>query len=303
MKLVAVIDLGSNSVRMSIADVSGDSVKTVFMKRDVIKLSENMNDDMMLKEPAILRAEKALLEFKCIAEDYGCEEIFSVATAAVRKAKNKDMFLNYIKEKTGLCVEVIDGEKEAEYDYFGVLESTDKKDFLIMDIGGGSTEIIGVKNRKLSDYVSIPMGSRSITEQYLKEETKDKIDNALKIFNKETDKLLWLEKFNNLPIIGLGGCLRAIGKAECFVSGIEFKNGLSISTELVYDLFDRLRLMTVDERCLVEGIGDARGDIIIGGLIPFLATARKVNATKLIISDSGIRDGVINSLKNKYNPQ
>lgn len=303
MKLVAVIDLGSNSVRMSIADISGDSVKTVFMKREVIKLSENMNDDMMLKEPAILRAEKALIEFKDMAESYGCEKIFSVATAAVRKAKNKEIFLNYIKEKTGLCIEVIDGAKEAEYDFFGVIENIYEEDFLIMDIGGGSTEIIGVKNRKLSDYISIPMGSRSITEQYLKDETKDKIDDALKIFDKEINKLFWLEKFNNLPIIGLGGCLRAVGKAECFVSGTEFKNGLSIDTEHVFDLFDKLRLMTVEERCRVEGIGETRGDIIIGGLIPYLATARKVNATKLIISDSGIRDGVINSLKNKYNPQ
>ncbi len=303
MKLVAVVDLGSNSVRMSIADISGDGFETIFMKRNVIKLSENMNDDMMLKEPAILRAEKALLEFKQIAESYGCEKIYSVATAAVRKAKNKDMFLNYIEEKTGLCIEVIDGDKEAEYDYFGVLENTDEEDFLIMDIGGGSTEIIGVKNRKLSDYISIPMGSRSITEQYLKGETENKIDNALEIFIQETDKLLWLEKFNNLPIIGLGGCIRAVGKAESFVSGNEFKNGLSINTERVYDLFDKLRLMTVEERCSLEGIGEARGDIIIGGLIPFLATARKVCATKLIISDSGIRDGIISCLKNKYNPQ
>lgn len=303
MKMIAVIDLGSNSVRMSIADISGDSVKTVYMKRNVIKLSENMNDDMMLKEPAILRAEKALVEFKDIAEFYGCEKIFSVATAAVRKAKNKDIFLNYIKEKTGLCIEVIDGDKEAQYDFFGVLENTDKENFIIMDIGGGSTEIIGVKNRKLSDYVSIPMGSRSITEQYLKEETKSKIDNALKIFIQETDKLLWLEKFNNLPIIGLGGCLRAIGKAYSFISGVDFENGLSVNTKSVFELFEKLRLMTVEERCSVDGIGESRGDIIIGGLIPFLAISRKICATNLIISDSGIRDGVIYSIKNKYNPQ
>jgi len=301
MSFIAIIDLGSNSVRLSIAEINGSKYRTVYMKKNMIKLSENMNFDMTLKETAILRAVDALNEFKGIANDFKCDKIITVATAAVRKAKNRKYFIDYIKEKVNVDIKVIDGETEAKFDFYGVLEKTKHSDFIIMDIGGGSTEIIYSKNREIAAFDSVPFGSRSISEEFLKDETPEKIFNAQKYVDEVINQKKWLEGLNGLPVIGLGGCLRATVKALCYMNETEFKNGTTFSGEKVIDLYEKLKNITVEERTLIDGIGTSRGDIILGGLIPYISVAEKTNVSELIVSESGIRDGILYTLCNGEN--
>lgn len=299
MSFIAIIDLGSNSVRLSIAEINGSNYRTVYMKKNMIKLSENMNFDMTLKEPAIMRAVDALKEFKSIATDFKCDKIITVATAAVRKAKNKEYFIDYIKGKVDIDIKVIDGETEAKFDFYGVLDKTEYSDFIIMDIGGGSTEIIYSKNREMIAFESVPFGSRSITEELLKNETTEDILNAKKYVDEIINQKKWLENISGLPVIGLGGCLRATVKALCHMNGMEFKNGTAFSGEKVIELYEKLKNITVAERTLIEGIGTSRGDIILGGLMPYISVAEKTNVSELIVSESGIRDGILYSLCNE----
>lgn len=290
---VAIIDLGSNSVRLSIAEVSQNSFKNILMKRIMIKLSENMNSDMMLKAPAMERAKNALSEFKNICENFSCEKIITVATAAVRKAKNSDYFLNYIEENVGIKIKVISGSDEAKFDFYSVLDKTTFKDFIIMDIGGGSTEIISVKNCEIKNFESIPIGSRSITEEFLTPETSEKVEFAKSVIDEKINSLTWLSSCKNIPIIGLGGCLRAVGKALCKMKGVEFKSGARINSHDVTYLYNELKGISVKDRMNIEGIEKSRGDIILGGLMPFVSVSEKISATDLIISDSGVRDGIL----------
>ena len=298
MEFAAVIDLGSNSARLSIAAVQDGNFKNVFMKRNMVKLSEDMNDDMCLKEPAMQRTAEALAEFKDIISAYGCSKTVIVATAAVRKAKNQQYFLDFIKEKTDFHILVIDGLIEAKLDFYGVLSSVKLDDFLIMDIGGGSTEIISVSERNLKKFISIPMGSRSITESYLTPETPEKVLFAENIIEECIEKIDWLSQNKEIPIVGLGGCLRACGKALCSLKNIEFRNGISFKACEITDLYNKIKLLSVDERKETDGIGQSRGDIILGGIMPFNAVSDKVKATDLIVSDSGVRDGILYALCN-----
>ena len=298
MSFIAIIDLGSNSVRLSIAEINGSNYRTVYMKKNMIKLSENMNFDMTLKEPAVMRAVDALKEFRSIAIDFKCDKIITVATAAVRKAKNKEYFIDYIKEKVDIDIKVIDGETEAKFDFYGVLDKTKYSDFIIMDIGGGSTEIIYSKNREMIAFDSVPFGSRSITEELLKNETPEVIVNAKKYVDEVINQKKWLENLSGLPVIGLGGCLRATVKALCHMHGMEFKNGTAFPGEKVIELYEKLKNITVAERTFIEGIGASRGDIILGGLMPYISVAEKTSVSELIVSESGIRDGILYSLCN-----
>lgn len=299
-KRVAVIDLGSNSARLSISDVSDDNIKTLYMEKSRVKLSENMNSDMLLKEPAVCRTVSVLKDFANIISKYECDRVFAVATAAVRKAKNGSEFVKTVFDKTGIELKVISGEQEAKYDFFGVKSTVKYSDFVIMDIGGGSTEIIGAKDGELYAFESLPLGSRSITENYLLCET----ENSIKIAEDEIFKKIrcfkWLEDFSNVPIIGLGGCLRAVGKYRAAQNDIKLKNNFSVSCCDVKKLYQKLKNISVVERSKLEGIGESRGDIILGGLMPFMAVSKIISATELVVSSSGVRDGLLFEYKTGF---
>lgn len=289
---VAVIDLGSNSARLSISDVSGDNIKTLYMEKSRVKLSENMNSDMMLKEPAVCRTLSVLKSFKTVISKFECDKVFAVATAAVRKAKNGDEFVKRVYNETNLDLKVISGEQEAKYDFLGVKASVECSDFIIMDIGGGSTEIIGAKGGRLYDFKSIPMGSRSITEKYLFDESDESIKKAEEVVFKEISDIKWLGDFLDVPIIGLGGCLKAVGKNGAAKKGEKLCDGYAVSVEDIKKLYADLKKLSVCEREKVEGM-QSRGDIILGGLMPFLAVSKIVSSNKLLVSASGVRDGIL----------
>lgn len=298
MHSVAVLDLGSNSVRLSIASVDKGFCKTIFMKRNMVKLSEAMNNDMILKEPAIERTINALIEFKQIISDFECDNIIAVATAAVRKAKNQSYFLEKIKNDTGININVIDGLNEAKLDFYGVLNNVPFDDFLIMDIGGGSTEIISAEKRSLHFFESIPFGSRSITEDFLQPETSENVIRAEKIIDEKISSLNRLSALNGIPIVGLGGCFGAVAKALNTAQSSEDSNVKAFDTKKIIELYDHIKSISVEERKGIKGIGSERGDIILGGLMPFISVAKRIKPNFLFVSDSGIRDGILYALCN-----
>lgn len=290
---VAVIDLGSNSVRISIAEVSCDAAKLVYAEKSRVKLSENMNNDMILKEPAKERTVSVLKDYKSMIEKFGCSAVFAVATAAVRKAANGGEFIKKVFDETGIDIKIISGEQEAKYDFYGVKTTLKISDFVIMDIGGGSTEIIGAKGGRLCNFVSIPFGSRSITEQWLKDETEENKKNAEKKVFEEIKKVEWLGEFCGVPVVGLGGCLKAVGKVEAEKCGARLKNNFHVPFESIEKLYSHVKQISVSERVKIKGIGESRGDIILGGLMPFMSVAKIISPHELIVSGGGIRDGIL----------
>ena len=159
---LSVIDLGSNSVRMSIFEEQLGSVpKTLASYRKATGLSRGMTEDMKLKTEAQMCAISALLEFKKINEEWRPQKTIAVATAAVRKAKNRDEFLTLVKNTCGFEIEVIDGQREAALDALAINRILGCSRGVICDIGGGSTELVGLGD--VGGSVSIPYGSRGIT--------------------------------------------------------------------------------------------------------------------------------------------
>jgi len=291
MKTIGIIDLGSNSMRISVVCISGNLHNTIFMDRRTVKLSENMNTDMYLKTEAIERTVNALEEYKKVFNEFGVERIVAVATAAVRKAKNGGEFIKYVKERTGINIGIIDGKKEAEYDFFAIKYSMDINDCIIIDIGGGSTEIIGIRSGELENYISVPFASRNITEMYLSPENEQTILNAEKEILKIFKNIDWLENFNGVPIVGLGGCLRAIGRADCTGKGIEYKSGYEMDLTSINAFYENIKKMSLPER--IKVFGESKGDIILGGLIPFISLVDIVKPKHMLVSDKGVKDGII----------
>ena len=216
MKRIAFIDLGSNSVRFVIYEISKTgSYRLIYQEKESVRLSENMWGTHELTKEAMERSLRALKGFVHMADAMEVDTIKAVATAAVRLAKNGDAFIKSVKERTGLDLERIAGEEEARLGFLGVINTIGLKDFIIFDLGGASTEITLVRNRHITKSVSLPIGALTLTGTYQKgdEYTPKELDKLTKVVKKTIKEHTWLRNVK-LPLLGIGGTARNIAKMD-----------------------------------------------------------------------------------------
>ncbi len=302
MKKLAIIDLGSNSIRMSIFEINDNKTfRQTGNYRSMIKLSEGMTEDMCLRPEAQLRAVNALLEYKQIIQKLDVTDICAVATAAVRKAHNGKEFIEAVKNATGIAIEIIDGEKEAAFDCLAISNTLGCKNGVICDIGGGSTEFIAIYNGEIyKPAISIPIGSRWITETYFsKGENASSISKAENYISKQISKLSWLDKMKGVPVIGIGGTLRALAKYHMKDSTNTPVFYHEIPANDINQIFSSIANASIPERKLLPGIGGERADIILGGLLPMMELKKVLNSPYLLVADVGVREGILFDCINK----
>ncbi len=293
----AIIDLGSNSARMSIAELSPGGVKILENYRTVVRLSEGMGDEKMLKPEAVERTLDIIREFKKIIDENNISEVRAVATAALRTAANRELFTEPLKE-IGIKFEIISGEKEAYYDYMAVVNTLNVKNGLIIDIGGASTELILLEDGINTEMVSIPMASVNITEKYFKNTvaTDDETEYAVGKFTKQLEKISWLKRAETFDLIGLGGSVRAIAM---FKNNTADLHGFSMTKEEVFELSAGISKMPIEERVKINGVGKGRADIILGGVVPLIAVMKYIGSEKLISCVTGLREGIMYDIVKK----
>lgn len=269
----AVIDLGSNSVRLTVADQDG----VILRQREYVRLSERMGKDNVLKEGPIQRTIDALLEMKSTIRENHIETVYTVATEAVRRAVNQNAFLERIHYETGFIFSVLSGEQEAYYDYLGVRYAMDVRDAVILDTGGGSTEFVLVKEGQFAGWGHIPYGAVILTEQF---GTLEEAEQAVRC---EIKKLSWLKEAKNLDVVGLGGSIRAVGQ-----NSKEY-----LTYEEVQSFYCQVRDMSVEQRAQLKGVSPNRADIFAGGLVPLTVFMKEADASGLRFSDTSLREGIL----------
>ena len=291
MKKTAVIDLGSNSVRMSIfSDKLPFNVLRAY--RSTIRLSEGMTHDRVLKAEAQMRAVKALAEYKSIVDSEDACRIVAVATAAVRKAKNRQEFVDLVKAATGIEINVIDGECEAALDALAISRTLDLSCGVICDIGGGSSELIGICDSS-TPAVSIPYGSRGICEMFFQNgESGEAYAEAQSFADGLVNEVDWLNNFKGQPLVGIGGTLRALAKLDLCDSQKNAIQKHTIKTERILELIETIKAADFEKRANMPGIGVERSDIIMGGAILLKAVLKRIASETVYVSDVGVREGV-----------
>ncbi len=210
-KITAIIDIGSNSVRMIVCQKSSRyAFHIIYEAKSRVRISEGSYENSgYLQEKAIQRAIKALKDFSKIAKNLKARKILCVATSAVRDAKNRTYFLNRVKKEANIKIKVIDGEKEAYLGAVAAINLLPKlKSAVTIDIGGGSTELSKIEDGKIIDTVSLDMGTIRVKELFF---DKQKSFDSLKKFI--------ISKIENIPscfqcenFIAIGGTARAISK-------------------------------------------------------------------------------------------
>ncbi|MFZ5966692.1 MAG: exopolyphosphatase [Bacillota bacterium] len=296
-KKFAIIDLGSNSVRMIIMKMYTDgSYKMIDQVKEMVRLSEDMGEEMTLKPVAIKRTLYTLKLFKKLIDAHKVDKIFTIATAAVRNAANQQFFLDKVRFETGFDFEVITGEMEAYYDYLGVMNTIDIQDCVIIDIGGASTELVMVENRQLKKAVSLPYGAVVLTERFLGKENvaPESIKKLEEFILKAFDNIKWLKDLKGMPVVGLGGSIRALAKVDKRKIGfpLESLHNYQMTRQEVISAYDEVTKASLEERKNIPGIGKDRADIIIGGFVPIQCLMNYLKADKLVISGNGLREGV-----------
>ncbi|RQD68893.1 MAG: exopolyphosphatase [Tindallia sp. MSAO_Bac2] len=296
-KKIAIIDLGSNSIRMLLMKVYADgSYKMLDQVKDMVRLSEGMGEERTLKPMPIKRTMNTLKLFRKLIQVHRTDYVIPVATAAVRGAKNQKQFLEKVEAETGFQFRVISGEEEAYYGYMGVINTLPVERGITIDIGGASTEIGWIEKNQLKEAVSLDFGAVTLTEKYIGRETisPEKVAKVEACITKELEKLEWLKALKHYPVIGLGGTIRTLAKMDKHKIGypLESLHNYQMTFDEVEEAYSKVTRGTVPEIKKLPGINKDRADIIAAGLAPVHALMKRMKTEKLVISGNGLREGV-----------
>ncbi len=279
MKKFAVIDVGSNSVRLLfVADG-----KTLYKRINTTRLGEGIAREPRLLPAAIERTAQAIADFHTQAKNEGAEGIYCFATAAVRAAENRAEFLAAVNARCGLQVEVLSGEEEGEIGLTGALGTGDGG---IVDIGGASTEIVLKKEGEILYKKSINIGVVRLKD--LCEGDKEKLQKMTALYAKE-----FALPTTDITFYGIGGTATTIGAQYLGLTEYdgEVVSGAEITAKEMETLADKLADMTVEEIAALPCMPKGRADVIVGGAILLVALMKELKIEKITVSDRDNLEG------------
>lgn len=297
---ISAIDIGSNSIRMTIADVSPTGViRVVDEMKAAPRLGAGLDKKGSLSEIAIQNALSTLTRMATLATQLGVKRTEVVATSAVREASNGEQFLKLVRAETGLKVRVLRGEDEARLSFRSALAHFDLGvgRAVVMDIGGGSLELALSADGLVERLISLPLGAIRMTELYLGPPGKKKGMRKLrKHVRLELRRHLSARHWHAVRITCSGGTftsLAAIYLARVGMESAKTVHGTIIPRIELEHMVDMLHNMSQEERQAVPGLSEARSDIIVAGLAVAAEVAARVEAKELVISGYGIREGIL----------
>lgn len=288
---------------MIIAEHVGDSFERVFEASATTRIGEGMQANAMrLGEIPMGRTLETLIGFAEQAKAHGVQEIAIVGTAALRDAQNREEFAQRVKEQCGLTLEVIPGDEEARLSFLAVRRDPHWKDLpklLVIDIGGGSTEIIQgeAHTGRVQSRISVNLGAVKLTETYLKSDPPDaaQLSEAKQAAADAFAKVPFSHQ-GDAPfyIVGVGGTFTNIGAMQ--LGGVvesERLHGLSLPIGELEALCERLAVLSAEERKQIPGLDPRRADIIAGGIILLIQALAHIGSDRVDVSTRGLRWGVL----------
>ncbi len=309
---LAAIDIGTNSIRSIVVETRprGD-FHILDDEKAMVRLGEGLTQMGEIAPPAWQRAREALARMLKIQQGYGVSAVEAVATSAVRRAGNGKAFIAAMKEELGLEIRVISGDEEAELAFLSARNSfeMDHQRFALVDIGGGSAEIVTTMGAHIEDIFSLELGAVVLTEQFLPNDPVS--DGELKRLRKHIRASLKKTVADRgMPvqsIIGSGGGMTTIAAMAMAQRNEQFNSvqGYEVLRSEVVHLLAMLQRKTLKERRSVSGLSPERADIIIAGITVVDELMRFFGANILRVNERGIRHGLIlRSLeKHKLVPQ
>ncbi len=306
MKKIASIDIGTQTIRLLVAEIhTSGSLSALYRDRFIVRLGEGMNKKKHLSNAAINRAVKCIASFVNKSKELGVDKIFAAATACVREAGNSRLFLKLVFDKTGILPSVLSGHEEAILTLKGVqsVYNSTTDTALVMDIGGGSTELTLIKNRSVSMVESLPLGVMGLTEKYLKhdpplaQEVEALIRNVRFIIKSQSGLLSSIKNdFKLSPVfIGTAGTMTTLAAMDQEMTSYDpcKINRHRLTQKKIQCLLKEMLSKNARQRSLMPGLEEARATVIIPGTQIVLSVMEMINCSEIFVSDAGLPEGII----------
>ena len=296
---VAAVDIGSNAIRLEIARLKpGRHMEILCDEREPARLGQEVFRTGELSDEARARALEALARFATLIRRFRPEFTRVVATSALREASNYDAFVRAAKARTGLNVDVISGGEEARLMCLGVLgPALAEADSLVMDVGGGSTEIAVAHGSEVTISKSLPLGTVRLTEVFLKTDPpKRKKVKLLREYVREilrarVERALIRRFARGIACAGTAGATAAMIRGEPLNAAVAVSP--RVTREEVRELLERLAEMTSQQRARLPGCDPSRADVIVAGVAILDGVMDYLELEELEVSRRGVRDGLM----------
>ena len=290
MTRVAAVDLGTNSTRLLVADVSGDSLEEIVRQLTITRLGEGVDSRRRLLPVPIARVRNCLTDYRRELEDLRAERTLAIATSAVRDAENGEAFLGEIEWSYGFTTRLLTGAEEAAMMVRGVAAGRPAlEDVLVVDIGGGSTELVHAVDGAVASSTSLDVGCVRITERFLGSNPPTRPELAA---TRAYVRSL-LPDLEVRAAIGVAGTVTTLATLDLGDSEYDpaRTDGHRISSESVAAQLDRLAGMTVEERIGVPGIEPGRAPVIVAGVVVLREIMTAYGLAEIEVSERDILHG------------
>lgn len=300
---LAAIDIGTNSIRFVVAEVeAGGSYRVLDEEREMTRLGHDLFERGRLAAVPMERSYAALAKMKAIADGFQVEELRAVATSAVREASNGRAFIREVRRRSGLVIEVISPEEEAQLALLSAVRAFDLagRSVAVVDIGGGSVEVVLAAGAVVDQVYTLPLGAVRLTEAYggaepLKRRRWKRLRRAI---DRVLEERIGEPPFYPEMIIGSGGTFTNLAdllKAEREGSEKNIQGYTMRRAEVVH-LMHRLRGTPLEMRRAMPGLNPQRADIIVAGAAVVARLARRLEAQQIVVNPGGLRSGLLLSM-------
>ena len=295
---VAAIDCGTNSVRLLVADVTGRTKHDVHREMRVVRLGQDVDRTGELAPEAVERTRVALVDYAATCRELGVEAVRMVATSATRDAGNRDAFTEMVRDVLALEPEVISGDEEAALSFDGATRDLDPRDgpFLVIDIGGGSTELV-LGTTAVESALSVDVGSVRLTERHLHDDppTRAQVAAATADVDEAIVRLreaVAVERTSTA--LGLAGSVTTVAALALDLQEYDSERVhlSSISAEDVQAVTERLLRSSDADRTALSVIHSGRVDVISAGALVLATLMDRLGLREVLVSEADILDGI-----------
>ena len=280
---VGVVDLGTNSTRLLVADVDDGHVQEIERRTEITRLGEGVDERRKLLPLPIARVRNVLAEYRRELAAQGAERVLAIGTSAVRDAENGEAFLGEVEWSYGFKSRLLSGEEEAELTRRGVANGRELRDgTLVLDIGGGSTELITAASRK-----SLDIGSVRLTERFLRSDPprRDELDACAGAVRKV------LPALGPDSAIGVAGTITTLAALELGRYDPEEIHGYRLSRKGVEAQLERLASLPLAERRELPGLEPERAPVVVAGAVIVDEVLRRYGLDELEVSERDLLHG------------
>ena len=306
---VGAIDIGTNTVRLLVADVDGDgenaALETLDRRMRITRLGQGVDESRRLRPDAISRTLDVLREYRGALDELGVERVRATATSAARDAGNRDDFFGPAADVLHVEPELLPGDEEARLSFLGATTGLDlPAPYLVIDIGGGSTEFV-VGTHEPEGLISVDTGSRRITEQYLRSDPPEpeELSEAMSVVQAYlADVELAIPAVREAPtLVGVAGTISTVAAVELGLAEYDRDriHHFRLTRSAAEDVFRTLATEPADVRRHNPGLDPGRVDVIVGGTLVLVVTMRTFDFNEMLVSEADILDGLVRSISER----